>query len=66
MKILEGVEREVEEKKGKLIELRNKRLNIFMTHFNQINVELNHIYNTLTGGKAELNFLDSMNPFEGV
>lgn len=37
-----------------------------MSHFNDINVELNRIYTKLTGGRAELNFLDSMNPFEGV
>lgn len=37
-----------------------------MTNFNEINVELNNIYTRLTGGKAELNFVDSMNPFEGV
>ena len=37
-----------------------------MTSFNQINLELNNTYNKLTGGKAELDFVDSMNPFEGV
>ena len=37
-----------------------------MTSFNEINLELNSIYSKLTGGKAELEFVDSMNPFEGV
>jgi structural maintenance of chromosome 4 len=37
-----------------------------MSHFNDINFELNNIYTRLTGGRAELNFIDSMNPFEGV
>lgn len=46
-----------------MIELRNRRLHIFMTNFNEINFELNRIYCALTGGKAELNFIDSMNPF---
>lgn len=41
-------------------------MSIFMTHFNEINVELNIIYTKLTGGRAEINLIDSMNPFEGV
>jgi hypothetical protein len=28
-----------------------------------INIELGRIYNKLTGGKAELTFVDAMNPF---
>lgn len=48
--------------KSELIELRNKRLNIFLGSFNEINVELNKIYMQLTGGRAEINLIDSLNP----
>jgi len=63
---LKEVENHLNTIKDKLIALRKQRLDVFMDHFNGISVELNRIYTKLTGGKAELNFVDSMNPFEGV
>lgn len=57
---------EVEALKGRLVELRGRRLDVFLRCFNEINVELNKIYQRLTGGKAEISLVDSMNPLEGV
>ena len=52
----------------KLDELRNQRLQEFMTGFNCISLKLKEMYQMITlGGDAELELLDSLDPFsEGI
>ncbi|KAL1749299.1 RecF/RecN/SMC [Schizophyllum fasciatum] len=55
-------------KKAEYDGLRKKRLDEFMTGFNQISLKLKEMYQLITiGGNAELELVDSMDPFsEGI
>lgn len=54
--------------KGTYDSLRKKRLDEFMTGFNAISAKLKEMYQMITlGGNAELELVDSMDPFsEGI
>ena len=65
---LEEVTRLRDEQKQKYDELRKLRLDEFMTGFNTISLKLKEMYQMITlGGNAELELVDSMDPFsEGI
>lgn len=65
---LEEVTRLRDEQKHKYDELRKQRLDEFMLGFNTISLKLKEMYQMITlGGNAELELVDSMDPFsEGI
>ena len=65
---LEEVTRLRDEQKQKYDALRKQRLDEFMTGFNAISLKLKEMYQMITlGGNAELELVDSMDPFsEGI
>ncbi|KAG8744660.1 hypothetical protein FRC10_009693 [Ceratobasidium sp. 414] len=67
-KEFEQVTKQRDEQKAKYEELRKRRLDEFMTGFNTISLKLKEMYQMITlGGNAELDLVDSMDPFsEGV
>ncbi|KAG9079604.1 hypothetical protein FS749_008379 [Ceratobasidium sp. UAMH 11750] len=67
-KEFEQVTKQRDEQKAKYEELRKRRLDEFMTGFNTISSKLKEMYQMITlGGNAELDLVDSMDPFsEGV
>ncbi|KAG8710414.1 hypothetical protein FRC09_000152 [Ceratobasidium sp. 395] len=64
----EEVTKQRDEQKAKYEELRKRRLDEFMAGFNTISSKLKEMYQMITlGGNAELDLVDSMDPFsEGV
>ncbi|KAG9089736.1 hypothetical protein FRC06_001412 [Ceratobasidium sp. 370] len=67
-KEFDRVTKQRDEQKAKYEELRKRRLDEFMTGFNTISSKLKEMYQMITlGGNAELDLVDSMDPFsEGV
>jgi structural maintenance of chromosome 4 len=67
-KDLEDVTAQRDAKKGEYDNLRKQRLDEFMKGFNFISLKLKEMYQMITlGGNAELELVDSMDPFsEGI
>ncbi|CUA72888.1 Structural maintenance of chromosomes protein 4 [Rhizoctonia solani] len=63
-KEFEEITRQRDEQKAKYEELRKQRLDEFMTGFNMISSKLKEMYQMITlGGNAELDLVDTMDPF---